>query len=129
MDGRVYHHLIINEQQPKLGIQDIRNIDATKIRKVKNIKYKKDETTGAKIVDKVEEFYIFQEKVGQNQGVRISPDSISYVTSGLLDPTKKSVVSYLHKALKPINQLRMMEDSLVIYRLQERQREEYFILT
>ena len=78
---------------------------------------KKDQATNAKIVDKVEEFYIFQEKVGQAQGVRISPDATSYVTSGLLDPTKKSVVSYLHKALKPINQLRMMEDSLVIYRL------------
>tara|TARA_Y100000004_G_scaffold37_1_gene67 strand:+ start:3398 stop:4921 length:1524 start_codon:yes stop_codon:yes gene_type:complete len=117
VDGRIYHHLIINDSQPKLGIQDIRNIDATKIRKVKNIKYKKDQATNAKVVDKVEEFYIFQEKVGQAQGVRISPDAISYVTSGLLDPTKKSVVSYLHKALKPINQLRMMEDSLVIYRL------------
>ena len=117
IDGRLYHHLIVNESQPKLGIQDIRNIDATKIRKVKNVKYKKDPATGAKIVDKVEEFYIFQEKSGSNQGVRLSPDSVSYVTSGLMDPTKKTVVSYLHKALKPINQLRMMEDSLVIYRL------------
>ena len=117
IDGRLYHHLIVNESQPKLGIQDIRNIDATKIRKVKNVKYKKDPATGAKIVDKVEEFYIFQEKTGSNQGVRLSPDSVSYVTSGLMDPTKKQVVSYLHKALKPINQLRMMEDSLVIYRL------------
>ena len=117
IDGRLYHHLIVNESQPKLGIQDIRNIDATKIRKVKNVKYKKDPATGAKIVDKVEEFYIFQEKTGSNQGVRLSPDSVSYVTSGLMDPTKKTVVSYLHKALKPINQLRMMEDSLVIYRL------------
>ena len=117
IDGRLYHHLIVNESQPKLGIQDIRNIDATKIRKVKNVKYKKDPATGAKIVDKVEEFYIFQEKTGSNQGVRLSPDSVSYVTSGLMDPTQKTVVSYLHKALKPINQLRMMEDSLVIYRL------------
>ena len=117
IDGRLYHHLVVNEQQPKLGIQDIRNIDATKVRKVKNIKYKKDETTGAKVVDKVEEFYIFQEKSGSNQGIKLSPDSVSYVTSGLLDPSKKQVLSYLHKALKPINQLRMMEDSLVIYRL------------
>ena len=117
IDGRLYHHLIVNESQPKLGIQDIRNIDATKIRKVKNVKYKKDPATGAKIVDKVEEFYIFQEKTGSNQGVRLSPDSVSYVTSGLMDPTKKTVVSYLHKALKPINQLSMMDDSLVIYRL------------
>jgi len=117
IDGRLYHHLIVNESQPKLGIQDIRNIDATKIRKVKNIKYKKDEKTGAKVVDKIEEFYIFQEKSGSNQGIKLSPDSVSYVTSGLLDPSKKQVLSYLHKALKPINQLRMMEDSLVIYRL------------
>ena len=117
IDGRLYHHLVVNEQQPKLGIQDIRNIDATKVRKVKNIKYKKDETSGAKVVDKVEEFYIFQEKTGSNQGIKLSPDSVSYVTSGLLDPSKKQVLSYLHKALKPINQLRMMEDSLVIYRL------------
>ena len=117
IDGRLYHHLIVNESQPKLGIQDIRTIDATKVRKVKNVKYKKDPATGAKIVDKIEEFYIFQEKSGSNQGVRLSPDSVSYVTSGLMDPTKKQVVSYLHKALKPINQLRMMEDSLVIYRL------------
>ena len=117
IDGRLYHHLVVNEQQPKLGIQDIRNIDATKVRKVKNIKYKKDDTTGAKVVDKVEEFYIFQEKSGSNQGIKLSPDSVSYVTSGLLDPAKKQVLSYLHKALKPINQLRMMEDSLVIYRL------------
>ena len=94
IDGRLYHHLIVNESQPKLGIQDIRNIDATKIRKVKNVKYKKDPATGAKIVDKVEEFYIFQEKTGSNQGVRLSPDSVSYVTSGLMDPTKKTVVSY-----------------------------------
>ena len=117
IDGRLYHHLVVNEQQPKLGIQDIRNIDATKVRKVKNIKYKKDDTSGAKVVDKVEEFYIFQEKSGSNQGIKLSPDSVSYVTSGLLDPAKKQVLSYLHKALKPINQLRMMEDSLVIYRL------------
>ena len=117
IDGRVYHHLVVNEEQPKLGIQDIRNIDATKVRKVKNIKYKKDEKSGAKVVDKVEEFYIFQEKYGSNQGIKLSPDSVSYVTSGLLDPSKKQVLSYLHKALKPINQLRMMEDSLVIYRL------------
>ena len=73
IDGRLYHHLVVNEQQPKLGIQDIRNIDATKVRKVKNIKYKKDDTTGAKVVDKVEEFYIFQEKSGSNQGIKLSP--------------------------------------------------------
>ena len=117
IDGRIYHHLVVNESNLKAGIQEIRTIDAAKIRKVKEVKHKKDQVTGAKIVEKVSEFYIYQEKAGTNQGVRLSPDAVSYVSSGLLDPSKKQVVSYLHKALKPINQLRMMEDSLVIYRL------------
>ena len=117
VDGRLFYHLVANETNLKLGIQEIRPIDAAKIRKVKEVKYKKDQKTDAKIVDKVKEYFIFQEKAGTNQGVKLHPDAVSYVTSGLLDPTKKTVVSYLHKALKPINQLRMMEDSLVIYRL------------
>src|SRR5210317_1647110 len=117
VDGRLYHHLVVNESNMKAGIQEIRPIDSSKVRKVKEVKYKKDQKTDAKIVDKVNEFYIYQEKAGANQGVKLTPDSISYVTSGLLDPTRRRVVSYLHKAIKPINQLRMMEDSLVIYRL------------
>lgn len=117
IDGRIYHHLVVDEARIKEGIQEIRTIDAAKIRKVKEVKHEKDPITGAKVVKEVKEFYIFQEKAGTNQGVRLSPDSVSYVSSGLLDPSKKQVVSYLHKSLKPINQLRMMEDSLVIYRL------------
>jgi hypothetical protein len=118
IDGRIYHHLVINESQPKAGIQEIRPIDAAKIRKVKEVKKKKDEVTGASLVESVNEFYIYQEKPGgTNQGVKLSNDAVSYVTSGLLDIDRKRVVSHLHKALKPINQLRMMEDSLVIYRL------------
>mgnify|MGYP005989969565 FL=1 len=117
VDGRLVFHLVVNESNMKAGIQEIRPVDAAKIRKVKEVKYKKDPATGAKVVDKINEFYLYQEKAGMNQGVRLSPDSVSYTTSGLLDPSKKQVVSYLHKALKPINQLRMMEDSLVIYRL------------
>ena len=117
VDGRVVHHLVVNESNLKAGIQEIRPIDSSKIRKVKEVKYKKDQKTDAKIVDKVNEFYVYQEKAGTQQGVKMSVDSVSYVTSGLLDPSRKRVVSYLHKAIKPINQLRMMEDSLVIYRL------------
>ena len=118
VDGRIYHHLLVNESNPKAGIQEIRSIDAVKIRKVRQVKYKKDPQTGVKIVDSVDEYYIYEDKPGQTQtGVKLSNDSINYVTSGLLDETKKKVVSHLHKALKPINQLRMMEDSLVIYRL------------
>jgi hypothetical protein len=118
VDGRIYHHLVVDENNLKMGIQEIRPIDAAKIRKVKEVKKTKDASTGASIVEGVNEFYIYQEKPGStNTGIKISSDSISYVTSGLLDPSRKRVVSYLHKALKPVNQLRMMEDSLVIYRL------------
>lgn len=119
VDGRLYHHLVVDEKNLKAGIQEIRYIDASKMRKVKQVKKKKDEATGAKLIQKVDEYYIYQEKPGSAHqgGVKMSLDSVSYVTSGLLDEGRKKILSYLHKALKPINQLRMMEDSLVIYRL------------
>jgi hypothetical protein len=117
VDGRLYHHLVVNESNLKAGIQEIRPIDATKIRKVKEVQYKKDAKTGAKVVDKTHDFYIYQERAGANNGIKLTSDSVSYVTSGLLDTSKKRVLSYLHKAIKPVNQLRMMEDSLVIYRM------------
>ena len=118
IDGRMYHHLVIDEKNLKAGIQEIRPIDALKIRKVKQIEKEKDPLTGDTIIKKVEEFFIYQDKPGNQQsGVKLSVDSVSYVTSGLLDDNRRKVVSHLNKALKPINQLRMMEDSLVIYRL------------
>ena len=119
IDGRLYHHLVVNDQNLKAGIQEIRLIDSAKMRKVKQVKKKKDPVTGAQLIEKVDEYYIYQEKPGSqhNSGVKMTLDSVSYVTSGLLDENRKKVVSYLHKALKPISQLRMMEDALVIYRL------------
>lgn len=126
VDGRLYHHLVVNDSNPKLGIQDIRPIDATKIRKVKQVEYGKDPASGAKVVKKVDEFFIYQERptgntplvsTPQTNGIKLSNDSVSYVTSGLLDADRRKVVSYLHKAIKPVNQLRMMEDALVIYRI------------
>ena len=118
IDGRLYHHLVVDENNLKGGIQEIRPVDAARMRKVKQIKKKKDVETGANLVIKTDEYYIYQDKPGaQNSGVKMSTDSVSYVTSGMLDENRKKVISFLHKALKPINQLRMMEDSLVIYRL------------
>ena len=118
VDGRIYHHLVADENNLNAGIQEIRYVDTAKIRKVKQVKHKKDPVTGAKIVEKVDEFYIYQEKPGnQTAGIKLTADSVSYCTSGLVDEHRKKVISYLHKALKPITQLRMMEDSLVIYRL------------
>tara|TARA_B100000902_G_scaffold379915_1_gene414738 strand:+ start:5354 stop:6859 length:1506 start_codon:yes stop_codon:yes gene_type:complete len=117
-DGRIYHHLVVDESKLRAGIQEIRHIDSSKMRKIKQVKRKKDPQTGANLIERVDEFYIYQEKPGHHSsGVKLSTDAVSYVTSGLLDETRKKVLSYLHKALKPLNQLRMMEDSLVIYRL------------
>lgn len=118
IDGRLVHHLLIDEKNPKLGIKEIRHIDSARVRKVKNIKYKKDPTSQVKVVDSVEEYYAYEEKPGKSaQVIKLSNDSISYVTSGVLDEGRKKILSHLHKALKPANQLRMMEDSLIIYRL------------
>src|SRR6056300_1376536 len=119
VDGRLFHHLVVDEANMKQGIKEIRPIDAAKIRKVKQVKTKQDRETGAKLIDKVDEYFIYQEKPGaaNSSGVKLTEDAILYVTSGLLNEDRKKIVSYLHKALKPINQLRMMEDSLVIYRL------------
>jgi len=120
IDGRIYHHLVVDETNLKAGIQEIRPIDAAKMRKVKQVKKRKDPETGVQLIEKVDEYYIYNEKPGsshQYSGVKLSLDSVSYCTSGLLDENRKKIVSWLHKALKPINQLRMMEDALVIYRL------------
>ena len=118
VDGRLYHHLVVDDTNLSAGIQEIRYIDSAKIRKVKQVKKIKDPVSGAALVEKVDEFYIYQEKPGsQTNAIKLTNDSVSYCTSGLLDEHRKRVVSFLHKALKPITQLRMMEDSLVIYRL------------
>jgi len=119
VDGRLFYHLIVDEKNPKKGILEVRPIDPTKIRKVKEIEKEKDPATGAEVVKKVDEYYLYQDTalVKSNQGVKISKDAIQYTTSGLLDPSRTKVLSYLQKAIKPVNQLRMMEDSLVIYRL------------
>jgi len=119
VDGRLFYHLIVDEKSPKKGILEIRPVDPTKIRKVKEVKKEKDPNTGAEVVTKVDEYYVYQDTslIKSNQGVKISKDAIQYTTSGLLDPSRTKVLSYLQKAIKPVNQLRMMEDSLVIYRL------------
>jgi hypothetical protein len=129
VDGRIYYQKIIDEKNPKRGIIELRQIDPRKIRKVREIKKDKDQKTGVDLIKSIEEFFIYNEKginyqpnyststPGANQGLKISLDSISYVPSGLNDSEKNVVLSYLHKAIKPVNQLKMMEDALVIYRL------------
>ncbi len=123
VDGRLYYHKMVDKNSPKKGIQGLRAIDPQKIRKIREVKKEKDEKTGVEIVEDVLEYYIYNDqgfdKSGNNTGqtVRIHNDAVCHVTSGLLDYNKTVVVGYLHKALKPINQLRMLEDALVIYRI------------
>jgi hypothetical protein len=119
VDGRLFYHIIVDEKNPKKGILELRPIDPTRIRKVKEIEEEKDPKTGAQIIKSIQEYYLYQDASmsKSNSGLKISKDAVQYTTSGLLDTSRKKVLSYLHKAIKPVNQLRMMEDSLVIYRL------------
>ena len=126
VDGRIYFHKIINGKNPKAGIAELRYIDPTKIKKVRQVEKDLDPETGIEKIKKIEEFYMYNDKGievagggvhGPNQGIKISDDSITYVPSGLIDGNSGRVLSYLQKAIKPVNQLRMIEDSLVIYRI------------
>jgi len=127
VDGRLYFHIIIDETKPDEGIQELRYLDPRKVRKIREVKKSIDRITGSEIVQDVQEYFIYNERglqttsgiysPGGMAGTRISPDSICYVHSGLIDSQYNSIVSYLHKAIKPLNQLRMIEDSLIIYRI------------
>ena len=119
VDGRLPYHIIIDNKSPKNGIKELRYIDPTKLRKIKEVEEEQDPKTGAKIITKQEEYFLFQDTKmsSAGQGLKIHPDAICYATSGMLSPDRKRILSYLHKAIKPVNQLRMMEDSLVIYRI------------
>ena len=127
-DSRLYYHIIIDEKNPKKGIQELRAIDATKIRKVRELIKDKEKTIGpgggegeTTTYEGYVEYYIYKDKgnpydaFGGN--LKIYPDSILFCHSGLYDYPNKRIVGYLHKAIKPLNQLRMIEDSVVIYRL------------
>ena len=127
IDGRLFFQVLVDRAQPQLGIQELVYIDPRKIKKVRQVQRKKDPRTGAEVVTGVNEFYVFNDKTstqGQqtvstvgDSSVKIATDAIVNVNSGLLDPKRQMVLSYLHKAIKPLNQLRMVEDAVVIYRL------------
>ena len=123
VDGRIYYHKVINTKEPRKGIKELRYIDPRKIKKVREvIKDKPDPVTGIDKKKQTLEYYLYNEKVVDNSAtpqsaLKITKDSITYCPSGLVDQTKGSVLSYLHKAIKPVNQLRMIEDALVIYRI------------
>jgi hypothetical protein len=139
IDGRLYYHKVIDLKNPHEGIQELRYIDAIKMRYVRQQKQTEKDKARYRLatvnVDdpmnyefpEIEEYYIYNPKMtyptsnpsslGGTGGIKFSKDSITYCTSGLVDRNKGSTLSYLHKAIKSLNQLRMIEDSLVIYRL------------
>ena len=139
IDGRIYYHKIIDLKNPQEGIQELRYIDAMKMRYVRKQKKKpgKDNLNTIQSLrskdpmdfdfPEIEEYFIYTPKTtypignpaqtGGDKGIKIARDAITYCTSGLVDRNKGSTLSYLHKSIKSLNQLRMVEDSLVIYRL------------
>ena len=117
VEGRLYYHIMIDENDPSRGIVELRSLDATKIKKVNQVNKQKAQDS---VNVKIDEVFTYNPAGLNNQhqqGILISKDSVAYCTSGLLDPKKKQVLSYLHKAIKPLNQLRMVEDAIVIYRI------------
>jgi len=129
IDGRIYFHVIVDENNMEKGIHELRVLDPRKIKKIRE--KKADRQPDGKTKTTVTEYYVYNQKgIYQSQGqtmgtaftnaasgLKISPDSIVYTHSGLMNATRTLVLSYLHKAIKPLNQLRMIEDSLVIYRI------------
>lgn len=134
IESRLYYHMILDPKSPKGGIVELRPIDPTKIRKVKKINKKPARTADAQpftLYADTEEFYIYNEKAsgsnsagqhasqtgGLDTGLKIMPDAVCYINSGLYDSTRRRVFGYLQKAIKPLNQLRMIEDAVVVYRI------------
>ena len=127
IDGKIYYHKMIDPANPRAGITELRYIDPRKIRKVVEMERKKDRnsidprTMEAQIAPKTAEYYVYNPKgmrAGmETSGIKIAPDAIAFSHSGLKDMNKNVIMSHLHKAIKALNQLRMIEDSLVIYRL------------
>ena len=134
IDGRIFYHKLVDEKQSRKGIAEVRYIDPKFIKKVRVIEKGKDvgkeNANEIDLVQKTQEFFIFNDagvypgmtsfngpSVKNAQGLKIAPDAITYVTSGIYNPTTKQVYGYLQKAIKPTNQLSMMEDALVIYRI------------
>lgn len=123
IDGRIYFQIIVDKENPKRGIVELRYIDPTKISKVKEVKKVRDAKTEVEYEKVVAEYYMYSEGMLSNTdiktggGIKLEKDSIIAINSGLFDPSRTKSIGHLHKAIKLINQLRFMEDSLVVYRV------------
>lgn len=131
IDGRLYYHVILDDKNPTKGIAELRYIDPRQIRKVREIDRQVDNDTGIELVNVKDEYFTYNARGMQFMsntpnsysptatiaGIKINTDCICYTHSGIVDKYSASILSHLHKAIKPINQLKMMEDALVIYRI------------
>ena len=126
VDGRIFFQKIIDAENPKNGITELKYLDPRKIKKIREVRKRRPEglvsPTNINIADETVEYFVYNERGIQGsaaiQGIKIAPDTIAYCPSGVIDQNKNGLVmSYLHKAIKPVNQLRMIEDSAVIYRI------------
>ena len=124
VDGRIFYQKVIDRNSTTKGITELKYLDPRKIKRIREVRKKRPEgVTGPNmltVVDEFVEYYLFNEKGVINStsgGIKIAPDTIAYCPSGLIDQTKNMVLSYMHKAIKPVNQLRMIEDAAVIYRI------------
>jgi hypothetical protein len=156
VDGRIYYHKVIDLKNPSEGIKEVRYIDPLKIKYIRKLKKVEESTLTAQVrtmlsrasdIDNIsspiiEEYYIYDPSSGYtptqsslhmsataaSKAVKLSKDSVTYVTSGLVDRNRQTILSYLHKAIKSLNQLRMIEDSLVIYRLSRSSEKRIFYI-
>ena len=125
VDSKLYYHMILDKDNPQKGITEIRSVDPVKIKKIRKVNKEQKRMPGGvvPVVKSVEEFYVYTnlDKDSPYQtsssGLKIAPDSIAYVHSGQVDGTSKRVLGYLHKAIRPLNMLRQIEDAVVIYRV------------
>ena len=125
IDGRLYFHKVVDTKNTKQGIQKLRLIDPRSIKYVREVQKSGNPTDGVQPIKKVKEYFMYSEgsiignvaQIKDNNAVALTKDSVCYVPSGLTDLNNNIVLGYLHKAIKPVNQLRMMEDALVIYRI------------
>jgi len=125
VDGRIFFQKIIDAENTKNGITELKYLDPRKIKKIREVRKRRPEglvsPTNINIADETVEYFVYNERGLQGataiQGIKIAPDTIAYCPSGVIDQNKNIVLSYLHKAIKPVNQLRMIEDSAVIYRI------------
>lgn len=158
VDGRIFYHKVIDLSNPSDGIQEVRYIDPLKIKYIRKLKTTQENTLTTQIKSllnkqgqeninqivnpEIEEYYMYDPNVGysptasslsssysaNSKAVKLTKDSVTYVTSGLVDRNRQSILSYLHKAIKALNQLRMIEDSIVIYRLSRASEKRLFYI-